>query len=142
MKIRKFKIEDYEQLIQLWIDAGLPFKPKGRDRKKEFEKQIKKAGNLYLSAFQDKKLIGFITASHNQRKGWINRLVVHPDFQKKGIATLLIKKAEEFFIKAGVDIFVSLIEDWNERSMKFFEKSGYKSHREIIYYTKRNDPDV
>ena len=142
MKIRKFKIDDYEQLIQLWIDAKLPFKPKGRDRKEEYEKQFEKAGNLYLSAFQGNRLIGFIQATHNQRKGWINRLAVHPDFRKKGVATLLIKKAEEFFIKEGVDIFACLIEDWNERSMKLFEKSGYKSHKEIIYYTKRNYPDV
>ena len=142
MKIRKFKIEDYEQLIRLWIDAGLPFKPKGRDRKEEFEKQIKKPENLYLTVFKENKLIGFVMASHNRRKGWINRLAVHPEFQKKGLASLLIKRAEEFFIKEGVDIFACLIEDWNDRSLKLFEKSGYKPHREIIYYTKRNHPDV
>ncbi len=142
MIIRKFQSKDYDALIDLWEQAELPFKPKGRDRKEEFEKQIKKSGNLYLSAFQGNRLIGFIQATHNRRKGWINRLAVHPDFQKKSIASLLIQKAEEFFIKEGVDIFACLIEDWNERSMKLFEKSGYKSHQEISYYTKRNDPDV
>ncbi len=142
MKFSKFKIENYEQLTQLWKDAGLPYKPKGRDRKEELVKQIQKPGNFYLSVFVKKRMIGFIMASHNRRKGWINRLVVHPDFQKKGLALKLIRKAEEYFMKEGVDIFACLIEDWNEPSRKLFKKAGYIYHPEVLYFTRRINPDV
>lgn len=49
MRIRKFKIEDYEKVIELWKRAGLPHKPKRRDRKDKIEKELKKR-DCYISS--------------------------------------------------------------------------------------------
>jgi len=48
VEFRKLTIEDYEEIINLWKRAGLPYKPKGRDSKKAMEKQMETESNFFL----------------------------------------------------------------------------------------------
>ena len=50
----------------------------------------------FIGAFADGKLVGIVVATHDGRKGWINRLAVHPDYRRRGIAKKLIEEAEEY----------------------------------------------
>lgn len=136
------KHEDYESLIDVWEKASLPFKPEGRDTKENILAQLKITTNSFLVAVVDHQLVGTIFASHNGRKGWINRLAVIPEFRGKGIAAALIKKSENFFLANNVKIFACLIEDWNDLSMRFFQNKDYTEHREIIYFTKKLSSEV
>jgi predicted GNAT family acetyltransferase len=54
----------------------------------------------------------------------------------------LVLKAERRLAAAGMGIFACLIEDDNAVSMKVFERLGYKKHPEILYFAKRQYPDV
>jgi len=140
--IRKLELTECDSLIDLWINSSLPIKSKGRDTKENIEKQLQIENNRFFVAEIDKKFVGAIIASHNGRKGWINRLAVQPEFRGKGIASTLIRKAEEFFISNNIKIFACLIEDWNDYSMKFFIDKDYIEHKEIIYFTKKLNPEV
>ncbi len=91
----------------------------------------------FLVAETDKKIIGAIVGTHDGRKGWINRLVIAPSYQKKGIAKRLVEEVEHHFSSMGIDIVACLIEDWNTTSMQVFEKLGYTKHTDILYYSKR-----
>ena len=140
--IRELKLTECDSLIDLWIKSSLPIKSKGRDTKENIEKQLQIENNRFFVAEIDKKLVGAIIASHNGRKGWINRLAVLPEFRGKGIASALIMKSEEFFISNNIKIFACLIEDWNDYSMKFFINKDYIEHKDIIYFTKKLDPKI
>lgn len=136
------KSSEYNSLINIWIKASLPFKPHGRDTAENILKQIQLENNRFYVAEIDNKLAGAIIASHNGRKGWINRLAVLPEFRKKGIASALIKKAEEFFQSNNIMIFACLIEDWNNQSADFFMHKDYIEHKDIIYFTKKLNKEV
>ncbi len=140
--IRELKLTECDSLIDLWINSSLPIKHKGRDTKENIEKQLQIENNRFFVAEIDKKLVGAIIASHNGRKGWINRLAVLPEFRGEGIASSLIEKSEEFFISNNIKIFSCLIEDWNDYSMRFFIDKDYLEHKEIIYFTKKLNPEV
>jgi len=140
--IRAMKPAEYDSLIDVWKRSSLPFKPEGRDTKQNILKQLKIADNRFFVAAVDNKLVGAIIASHNGRKGWINRLAVIPEFTGKGIASALIKKSEEYFLSNNIMIFACLIEDWNEQSTSFFQNKDYTQHKEIIYFTKKLSPQV
>ena len=140
--IRNFKIEDYEKTMELWKLTELPYKPLGRDRKERIKKEIEKDINLFLVAEIEGKIVGTVLATHDGRKGWINRLAVHPDYRKKGLATKLVKYAEDWLSSQGIEIIACLIEEGNEPSMRLFKKLGYREHRDIIYFTKRKYPEV
>ncbi|MCK5050172.1 MAG: GNAT family N-acetyltransferase [Candidatus Cloacimonetes bacterium] len=140
--IRILKPSEFNSLIDIWVKSSLPYKPVGRDSEENIKRQLQLNNNRFFVAEIEEELVGVIIASHNGRKGWINRLAVLPKFKGKGIATSLMKKSEEFFLSNNIKIFACLIEDWNDQSMEFFLKKEYIEHKDIIYYTKKVDPKI
>jgi len=144
VKIREFLIEDYDRVMELWSTGGLPLKPQGRDSRENIAKQIRHPNVLFLAAEEGEggRVIGTVLATHDGRKGWINRLAVDPALRKRGIGARLVREAERRLEALGMDILACLIEDDNTVSMAVFEKLGYKKHPEIIYFAKRKYPGV
>ena len=142
MIIREFSIKDYDTLMTLWNDAQLPFKPKGRDKRDKIECELKQEKAIFLVAEINGKIVGSVFGTHDGRKGWINRLVVSPEFQRQNIAKKLIVEIEYRFSELGIDIIACLVEDWNTISLQVFEKLGYKKHSDIVYFSKRKDSNV
>jgi len=140
--IRELRVEDYDALVALWDQAKLLYKPRGRDRRDNIERELKGQNAVFLVAEQDGTLIGSIFGTHDGRKGWINRLAVDPAHQRQGIAARLVKEVEDRLYKMGIGIIACLVEDWNCVSLQVFEKLGYTRHQDIIYFTKRKFPDV
>jgi ribosomal protein S18 acetylase RimI-like enzyme len=142
LKIRELSINDYNSLISLWEMAELPYKPNGRDSRENIRKQIEQNRSIYLVAEMGGKIVGSVLATHDGRKGWINRIAVIPEHRMKGIAAKLVEEAENRIYKLGIKIVACLVEDWNTSSMEVFEKLGYTKHDDIIYFTKRENSDV
>jgi ribosomal protein S18 acetylase RimI-like enzyme len=142
MKIRRLRIEDYEEMIQLWSRARLPFKPKGRDSRESMAAQMEANPEFFLGAFEANRLVGGVMISCDMRKGWINRLAVDPDYRHRGIGKALIVESEKTLRKHGVRIFCALIEDYNIASKELFKECGYVEHHDIIYFSKRDSSEV
>ena len=140
--IRGFRIEDYDRVMELWAEGGLPLKPQGRDSRENIARQIKMPNVLFLVAEEGSRVIGTVMATHDGRKGWINRLAVDTALRKQGIGARLVREAERRLEALGMDILACLIEDDNAVSLAVFEKLGYKKHPEIIYFAKRKYPGV
>lgn len=142
MEIHKLTINDYEEMVRLWIKAKLPSKPKGRDGKEAIATQMKANPEFFLGAFEDNRLIGTVIISCDLRKGWINRLAVDPDYRHRGIAKALIAESEKVLRKYGIRIFCVLIEDYNSTSKKLFKECGYIENRDVVYFSKRDSNEV
>ena len=142
IRIRDFNIEDYESLIILWKKAGLSYKPRGRDSRTGIEAELKRGNAVFLLAEWGGSFVGSILGTHDGRKGWINRLAVDPEYQRKGIAGLLVAEVERRLAGLGIEIFACLIEDWNTSSTQFFKGLGYVEHSDIHYLSKRKHTDV
>lgn len=135
-------MEDYDSLLELWDDSNLPHKPEGRDRRDRIERELEAANAVFLVAAEGDRIAGSVFGTHDGRKGWINRLAVAPEYQRRGVARMLVERVEEILLALGIEITACLIEDWNGDSMKVFEKLGYTRHSDIIYFSKRKNPDV
>lgn len=134
---------DYDRLIALWDAAGLHYKPDGRDSREAFAAQLDGGHQLALGMENDRgDLVGSVLATHDGRKGWINRLAVHPDYRRQGIATALIGAAEDALREQGIGIFAALIEPGNEASLALFEAAGYEDWPGIHYLSRRDRADV
>ena len=142
VKIRPMKISDYEPVITLWAAAGLPSKPKGRDGKRNFKHQLTNPNTRYMVAEASGEIVGNILTTHDSRKGWLNRLAVHPKFRRKGLGKALVAESEKWLATQGIGIWACQIEDWNDVSMAMFEGLGYHKHTDILYFTKKKNEDI
>jgi len=137
--VRELGIDDYHRLLALWERAGLhSLKPQGRDSREAFASQLASGVQTVLGIEKDGRLVAAVVATHDSRKGWINRLVVDPDHRRQGLAARLIAAAEEVLREQGIRVIAALIEDGNAASLALFEKEGYvDAGRSIHYVSKR-----
>lgn len=142
VSFRTYVPDDYDRLISLWDAAGLPYKAAGRDAKKRIEQELMHGVGRIILAESQGMLIAAVLATHDGRKGWINRLAVLPAWRRGSIGRLLMNEAEAWLRSQGMEIFTCLIETYNHTSMAFFEKLGYCRHDDIIYFSKRLHDDV
>lgn len=140
--VRDFRIEDYDDVVGLWKLAGLPYRPRGRDGRERVAHELKKGTAIFLVVELDGRIVGCVFGTHDGRKGWLNRLAVAPQFQRRGVARRLVAEVEKRLSEMGMDISACLVESWNERSMVVFEKLGYAKHDDITYFSKRKSQDV
>jgi len=142
IKLRNFNITDFESVVSLWRDAGLPYRPKGRDRKEKIENELENDCSIFIVAEISNKIVGVVFGTHDGRKGWINRLAVHPKHRNKGIAKTLVVEVEKRLLDRGIEIMTCLIERDNIDSQIAFNKLGFKKWDDIVYFSKRMNPDV
>lgn len=141
--IKKLDIEDYPKIQELWELSGLSWRPDGRDHPEKIALQMERKNIFFMGAVKDNDLLGVIMVSHDGRKGWINRLAVHPDHRHKGIAQKLLEAAEDQLLKTeGIEVCSALIFDDNKPSLSLFEKVGYESWINVRYYSKRKRPEA
>jgi ribosomal protein S18 acetylase RimI-like enzyme len=141
MEIRSLSDAEYDAIIELWKQAGLPFKPQGRDSREHLSLELGDNPDLFLGAYKEDELIGVIAGTDDGRKGWINRLAVLPGYRRQGVAGALITACEKALRNRGRRIICTLVED-NIESLELFKKAGYVKHNDIFYLSKREDEDV
>lgn len=144
IRVRPYRDDDYDRVMELWAEGGLPLKPQGRDSRENIGRQIGLPMVLFLVAEEEEggRVVGTVLATHDGRKGWVNRVAVDPGLRRKGLGARLVREAELWLESQGMDILACLIEDDNAVSMAVFEKLGYKKHTEILYFAKRKFPGV
>ena len=133
---------DYDAVVDLWQQAGLPIKPAGRDSREQFEAQLAGDLQVVLGVRDGARLVGVVVTTHDGRKGWINRLAVHPDYRRHGLGRRLIEGAEQVLHDQGMSIIAALIEDGNTASLTLFEQAGYVDYPGLHYVSKRESHDV
>ncbi|MBI5961767.1 MAG: GNAT family N-acetyltransferase [Chloroflexi bacterium] len=135
-------VDDYAAVCDLWRLAGLPFKAIGRDSREQFAAQIASGLQTVIGVRIDDRLVGVVLTTHDGRKGWINRLAVHPDCRRQGIGMLLIEEAEQVLYRQGMQVIAALIEDENTASLQLFARAGYGDYPSLHYVSKRKNHDV
>lgn len=140
-ELKKLTPDDYDGLLDLWRKCGLPYRPRGRDSRPAITAEMARAETAFIGMFDKNRLIGFVLATSDGRKGWINRLAVDPDYQRRGLGGRLIAEGEKFLNGLGLKVIAALIEGDNRASFAAFKKSGYSGHKDIIYYSKRTSSE-
>lgn len=141
-KIVTLTANDYDAVVELWQQAGLPIKPIGRDSRDQFATQLASGIQTVIGAWDRNRLIGVVVTTHDGRKGWINRLAIHPDYRRQGWGRRLIQAAEQVLRNQGMYIIAALIEDYNAASLALFQKAGYVDYPGIHYVTKRENNEL
>jgi len=134
--------EHHAEIVALWRRAGLHVRPDGRDSLEAFRQQMAVGVQTPIGLRDGQHLVAVVLATHDGRKGWINRLAVDPAYRRRGLALHLIRLCEEHFRSLGIEVWAALIEDWNQASLALFRAAGYHLHDDITYVSRRTRADV
>jgi ribosomal protein S18 acetylase RimI-like enzyme len=140
MPIHELGPEDHEAVHSLWRRAGLETaRPEGRDAPDAFARQLASGRQRILGLTEEGRLVGVVVATHDGRKGWINRLAVEPDARRAGRGRKLLAAAEEILRSERITVLAALVEADNEASLAFFRAAGYGVAPHVVYMSKRDD---
>ncbi len=100
-------------------------------------------GQFFLKAVIDEKIIGSVRAYAKEGTCYIGKLIVHPDFQNRGIGTKLMSEIEKAFNTCKrFELFTG---DKSERNLYLYQKLDYKifktaniTDRTTIVYLEKN----
>ncbi|MBX3081340.1 MAG: GNAT family N-acetyltransferase [Anaerolineae bacterium] len=141
IEVRTLTLDDYDAMMTVWKASGLKIRPTGRESREQMERQMSVGVQTILGAFVDGQLAGVVLATHDSRKGWINRLGVADAYKRHGVGRALVQAAEDCLHQQGITVIGALVEHQNEASRSLFESEGF----EIVptyYLSKRDRPDA
>lgn len=150
MNIRKAKIGDYEQIMELYqqlydaekiFDSNLDNEYKMLESNKQIKKikkRIKSRNNIFLVAEKDEEIIGLIDGylidsdCYKEKVGYLNHLCVDRKYRRKGVALALIEMFKKYMKKIDVSyIKLNAFSD-NLSAVNLYKKLGFKEYS--IYY--------
>ena len=88
---------------------------------------------IILKAEADSRIVGSVRADVNESDCWVNKLMVHPDYQCRGIGKTLLLEIERYFPQARK--FKLGTGARSKNNIRLYERAGYK----VIRYDKFHD---
>ena len=126
-------------IIQLWPDNTLD------DAEETLREYISGEHSVAIAHVMDGKCVGlalyglrhdYVEGCNTCPVGYLEGIVVDQDYRKKGIVGILCKECEEWAKEHGGTEFASDCELFNEESLRFHLRIGFKEENRIICFKK------
>ncbi|MBY9013581.1 MAG: GNAT family N-acetyltransferase [Candidatus Lokiarchaeota archaeon] len=130
MKIEKFKMQYYHDIVELWRRAGIGVG--SSDTKDEVAAVLERNPDLFLVGKEDGKIMAGVIGTFDGRRGYVHHLTVDPDYQKKGYGKLIMDELIELFRNMKVHKIHLFIQKTNSQVVEFYNKFGWEIRDDII----------
>jgi N-acetylglutamate synthase-like GNAT family acetyltransferase len=127
MRIRKFRVEDIPQLVEI-LKLNDQYKNPSIEGPEAMKRVSKCKAAVYLVAEEGGKVVGLVRGIYDGSRALIHQISVHPSYQKRGIGSALVREIAREFKRRGAP---TLAVTASERSEKFFKKLGFKTHSHV-----------
>ncbi len=129
MKIQKFSMKFYDEVIQLWRNAGIGIG--SSDSRGEVERMLDRNPDLFLIGTLKDKVVVVVMGGFDGRRGYVHHLAVDPTYQRKGYGTKIITKLNENFRQKGIHKIHLFIEKRNKEVMDFYRDLGWEIREDL-----------
>ncbi len=130
INIRQMTIDDYDDAIALWKNAGgIVLRP--ADSRHAIHAYLQRNPGLSFVALHGKLLIGTVMCGHDGRRGYLQDLAVHPDFRRTGIGRILTEKALNALKAVGIFKCHLFALRENEEAIEFWRDTGWFERKDI-----------
>ncbi|TFF89846.1 MAG: GNAT family N-acetyltransferase [Promethearchaeota archaeon] len=130
MKVERFNMNQYKEIIHIWKRAGINVG--SSDTKEEIEKMLNRNPNLFLIGKTDEKIIAVVLGGYDGRRGYVHHLAIDPDYQNMGYGKKLMEALMLRFKKMRVHKIHLFIEKYNLNVINFYEKLGWKIRDDLV----------
>jgi ribosomal protein S18 acetylase RimI-like enzyme len=129
MKIEKYSMKFYDEIIQLWRKAGISVG--SSDSKKEIEQMLNRNPDLFLIGKIKDHIIAVVMGAFDGRRGYVHHLAVDPAYQKKGNGKKIMNTLNEIFRQKGVHKIHLFIESRNKEVVDFYRNLGWEIREDL-----------
>jgi ribosomal protein S18 acetylase RimI-like enzyme len=138
MQIRPFQPGDEAAVVKLWQECGLtrPWNDPGKD----IRRKLAVRPDLFLVGILDGRLVASVMAGYEGHRGWLNYLAIDPEFQRRGLARLIVERAEQLLRDAGCPKINLQVRMSNAEAIAFYRRIGYAVD-EVVSMGKRLEAD-
>lgn len=110
--------------VQLKALKGIEAKPDIEAAREELAEYLK-AGFPIYAAFDEGGFAGHIVCRIDEPCLWVEQIFVREDRRRRGVASMLFKKAEELAAGMGEETVYNFVHPNNERMIAFLRSKGY-----------------
>ena len=130
MKIEKFKIEYYDEVVELWRKTGIEMV--SSDTIDEVTRVLNRNPDLFLIGKAQEKVIAVVIGTFDGRRGYVHHLAVDPDYQKMGFGKTIMDGLIEQFRKMNIHKVHLFIEKSNRAVVEFYNHLGWDVREDLI----------
>ena len=130
MKIEKYKMQYYDEIVELWRKTGIGVG--SSDTKDEVAAVLARNPDLFLIGKKDGKIVSGVIGTFDGRRGYVHHLAVDPDYQKKRYGKIIMDELIEIFHNMKVHKIHLFIEKTNRQVVEFYNKLGWEIRDDII----------
>lgn len=132
--IRAMKLDDYEQVHDLWMKIK-GFAIRSIDDSKEgVERFLNRNPGISVVAEEDGKIVGAILCGHDGRRGCMYHVCVDPDYRLKGIGKSMVVFAMEALKKEKINKVSLIAFTQNDVGNAFWKEIGWTRREDLNYY--------
>ncbi len=91
---------------------------------KELQDEAKKG--VILKAVENERIIGSVRAYESGGTCFIGKLIVHPDYQNRGIGRMLMREIEKCYKVDRYELFTGYL---SRKNISLYEKLGYNGFK-------------
>jgi ribosomal protein S18 acetylase RimI-like enzyme len=135
VSIRHYTDSDYEAVKQVLQEANL-YDDVWEDRQ-NLKRKITRDPQSILLAEDGKQVIGCVFIVEDGWNAFIWRLAVRKDHRKKGIGTMLMKKAEDIIKARGIKESSIFVDTKNDPLKEWYQKQDYLKTADYTFLYKK-----
>ena len=133
MIIEKLRIDDYDEIYQIWSNTnGLTLRTID-DSKEGIERFLKRNPNNNFTCRINGNIIGGILCGHDGRKGFIYHVVVKVNYRDRGIGKKLVEHVINSLKEEKITKISVLVNSDNMSGNDFWESLGFEYFNDLKY---------
>lgn len=132
--IRIMTINDYDSVIAL-MNSTPGVSVRDADSRESTSRYLQRNPGMSFVAEVDAALVGCVMCGHDGRRGYLQHLVVVPDYRRQGIANALVEHClvrleSEGILKCHLDVFKT-----NHAAADYWTQQGWQLRTDIDRYS-------
>ncbi len=138
MTLREMTIDDYDDIIAMFrTTPGITVRE--ADSRDATRRYLERNPGLSFVAMVNERVVGCVMCGHDGRRGYLQHLVVKPEYRHQGIGKALVTTCINALRQIGISKTHIFVFKSNRSADAFWESNGWILRDEINMYS-YNDP--